>query len=240
MASTRKCKWCGHNFYNLDAARGGVRESSNYCSVRCETRAKQNQPKSNSNSTGLWLLLIITFVAIIVFITIIVAFAPGMVATSLLLNSIETSKWAWIWSVINSTFIFGVIYFLFYKFSKIDKTIKIRIWKIGRFSKVLIYSVVVYVVISGFSIWFLRTSNADSIVKICELLSFSSTKTENVSLPQTTHTESDTKPVSKSEKTKTENYTEEESTTFSVDTEENINFEEVQSEPMSVSIPDTL
>jgi len=65
-------------------------------------------------------------------------------------------------------------------------------------------------------------------------------KVENISSPQTTLPESDIKPVPNPKKTKTETYTEEKSEAFSIEAEENINFEEVQNESMPVSIPDTL
>lgn len=188
MAMIKTCNWCGRKYKFIGAGTHNA-----FCSNRCKTQGEANSRKrsssnairkstnisttksksrpTKSNDDGRWFFALVGILVATALI-ILVAFAPGMVITSLFANSLKSSLGAWILSVIFSLGILLLIYFLFNKFSEVDKINKIKIGKIGKFSKLQIYSVVIYFVISLLSIWLIFDSNADKIVQICKLLKF--------------------------------------------------------------------
>jgi hypothetical protein len=92
------------------------------------------------------------FITIALFILVLIA--PGIAVTSLFAGSIESTLWVWIWSLVFSGIIFGLLYWLYSKTSH-----QIR------------FTVATYLVLSGLSIWFLFSSAPDSnIVKTGKLL----------------------------------------------------------------------
>jgi hypothetical protein len=78
--------------------------------------------------------------------------------TSLFAGSIETSGWAWGWSVFFSAVIFFLLWLLYAN------------WEYTAHKKYKTWTIVTYVILSGLSIWLLFASEADNIVKICKLL----------------------------------------------------------------------
>ncbi|NDW11234.1 hypothetical protein [Dysgonomonas sp. 520] len=91
-------------------------------------------------------------------VALLIAFAPGMVLTSLFASFISTSLWAWVWSVLFSIVLFFLIYWLYNA-------------NIGR-GNPWIWTVVTYIILSGLSIWLLIESEGENIVKVCQLLKF--------------------------------------------------------------------
>jgi len=117
--------------------------------------------------------------AIVVFI-ILVVFAPGMVITSLFSNYINTSLWAWIWSVVFSIVIIFLVALPFIVYVKSENI-------------AIIGTLCTYAVLSGLSIWLLFASEASNIVKTCNLLKFN---TSNVTPNATVNPDRDLQIVS--------------------------------------------
>jgi len=109
--------------------------------------------KDNDSSEG-------AFILILLGLALLIAFAPGIVVSSLLASYIETSLWAWIWSILFSVGVFFLLYWIYKTNLPSRNTWKWTIWT--------------YVILSGLSIWLLFASQADSIVRICKLLTFES------------------------------------------------------------------
>ena len=116
-------------------------------------RYRVEKDNDDSGEGGFFLILIV--------LLLVIAFAPGMVVSSLFASYIDTSLWAWIWSVLFSAGIFFLVYWAYNANLQSGNPWKWTIWT--------------YVVISGLSIWLLFASQVDNIVRICKLL-----KLENI------------------------------------------------------------
>lgn len=133
-----------------------------YCSRACEIRGeKRNEEYAEVFACLLkfsfWAVVAAIGIAILLFVLYLV-FSPGMVITSLFTNWLNNSWIAWILSILFSAGIFALIFFLLKKSGNIED------------DKLLIYTAVIYVVISGLSVWLLWASNADMITRINQLL----------------------------------------------------------------------
>ena len=100
------------------------------------------------------ILALLVLGAVIAFI-----FSPGMVITSLFAGVIESSFWAWVWSILFSVGIFCGIFFSYRANKKIYDNETEWIWSLGT-----------YAVIAGLSFWLLCASEGENIVRICKLL----------------------------------------------------------------------
>ena len=89
-------------------------------------------------------------------LALIIAFAPGMVLTSLIAMAIDTTLWAWIWSILFSAGIFFLVYWGYMYNTQLNYP-----WR---------WIIVTYLILSGLSVWVLFASEADCIVRICNLL----------------------------------------------------------------------
>jgi len=109
--------------------------------------------KDDGSGEGVGFLILLGLALLIVF-------APGMVVTSLFSNYINTSLWAWIWSVVFSIGVFFLVYWSYWASKKFGNLWKWTIWT--------------YVILSGLSIWLLFASEAENIIRICKLLKLES------------------------------------------------------------------
>jgi hypothetical protein len=115
-------------------------------------RYRKENDDSDSGEGGFFLILIA--------LLLIIAFAPGMVVSSLFANNIDTSLWAWIWTVLFSVGVFFLIYWAYWASIKLGNPWTWTLWT--------------YAVFSGLSIWLLFASEAGNIIKICKLLKLES------------------------------------------------------------------
>ena len=133
-----------------------------YDVVFCNDYVSKNNPVSRGGGGdgdgcyyNLTMLLAIIFCFFLVVFLLNILFSPGIAITSLFVNYINSSFWAWIWSVVFSVGVFFLIYWLYSKYTKLKKP-----W---------IWAICTYVVLSGLSFWLLIASGTDNIVRIHEL-----------------------------------------------------------------------
>ena len=117
-----------------------------------ENGRRYKREDDDSDNGGFYLFVLV--------LALFVAFAPGMVVTSLFASSINSSLWAWIWSVVFGVGTFFLVFWLYNSNLQSGNPWKWTIWT--------------YVVLSGLSIWLLFASQADNIVRICKLLKLES------------------------------------------------------------------
>ena len=85
-----------------------------------------------------------------------VAFAPGMIITSLFAFALQNSLWAWFWSILFSALVFFVIWYFY--------------TKVLLYAKYWRWTIITYIIISAFCIWILKASNVEQIQQIVKLL----------------------------------------------------------------------
>jgi magnesium-transporting ATPase (P-type) len=105
-----------------------------------------NDKKSSGGEVFLFLIILV----------LVVAFAPGILITSIFSNLIENTSWAWFWCISFSSAIFFVVWYVYSKVLNYS-----NYWK---------WTIVSYILLSGISILILKTSNSDQIKYLFKLL----------------------------------------------------------------------
>ena len=86
----------------------------------------------------------------------VVAFAPGMLITSLFVFALQSTLWAWFWSVFFSVLVFFAIWYFYTKV-----LLYVKYWR---------WTIITYIIISAFCIWILKASSIEQIQQIVKLL----------------------------------------------------------------------